>query len=38
MFGRVWEQIKEHKFVVMALVAGVIFLIWMRGGTSAGAA
>jgi hypothetical protein len=38
MFGKVWAQLKEHKFVVMALVAGIIFLVWMRGGTSASAA
>jgi hypothetical protein len=38
MFGKVWAQLKEHKFVVMALVAGVIFLVWMRGSTSASSA
>jgi hypothetical protein len=35
MFGRVWEQIKEHKFVVMVAIAGVVFLVYLRGTGSA---
>jgi hypothetical protein len=38
MFGKIWEQLKEHKFLVFAVIAGVIFLGYMRGSSSGSAA
>jgi hypothetical protein len=38
MFGRAWETIKEHKFVILALIAGVVLFMFMRGSTSGSAA
>jgi hypothetical protein len=38
MFERAWHTIKDHKFVVLALIAGVIFLMFMRGSATSSAA
>jgi hypothetical protein len=36
--SKIWEQLKEHKFIVFAVIAGVIFLTYMRGTVSGSSA
>ena len=37
-FGRIWEQLKEHKVIVLVVIAGVIFLTYFRAAQSGTAA